>query len=73
MGLLNLVQPLMEALFSATVNVQPGLLCPLFFMGLLLGWVRRALGEVVMSLTVTSGQPWQGLKSCSPGPYSPGA
>jgi hypothetical protein len=38
MELFNLVKPLVEALFSSTVNVQPGLLFVLFFIGLLLGW-----------------------------------
>jgi hypothetical protein len=38
MELLNLVKPLVEALFSSTVNVQPAVLFMLFFVGLLLGW-----------------------------------
>jgi hypothetical protein len=38
MELLNLVKPLVEALFSSTVTVQPGLLVLLFFVGLMLGW-----------------------------------
>jgi hypothetical protein len=38
MELLNLVRPLVDAFFSSTVNVQPGLLVLLFFVGLLLGW-----------------------------------
>jgi hypothetical protein len=38
MELLNLLKPLAESLFSSTVNVQPGLLVLLFFVGLLLGW-----------------------------------
>jgi hypothetical protein len=38
MELLNLVKPLVEAFFSSTVNVQPGLLVLLFFVGLMLGW-----------------------------------
>jgi hypothetical protein len=38
MELLDLVKPLVEALFSSTVNVQPGLLF-LFFVGLMLGWL----------------------------------
>jgi hypothetical protein len=39
MELLNLVKPVVESLFSSTVNIQPGLLVLLFFVGLLLGWV----------------------------------
>jgi hypothetical protein len=38
MELFNLMKPLVEAIFSSTVNVQPGLLVLLFFVGLLLGW-----------------------------------
>jgi hypothetical protein len=38
MELPNLVKPLVEALFSSTVNVQPSLLVVLFFLGLMLGW-----------------------------------
>jgi hypothetical protein len=38
MELLNLVKPLVEAFFSSTVNVQPGLLFLLFFVGVMLGW-----------------------------------
>jgi hypothetical protein len=41
MELLNLVQPLVEALFSSTVNVQPGVLFLLFFVGLMLSWLFR--------------------------------
>jgi hypothetical protein len=37
MELLNLVKPLVEALISSTVNVQPGLLFLLFFVGPMLG------------------------------------
>jgi hypothetical protein len=39
MELLNLVQPVVEALFSSTVTVQPGVLFLLFLMGLMLGWI----------------------------------
>lgn len=38
MELFNLVKPLVEALFSSTVNVQPGLLVLLFLVGQMLGW-----------------------------------
>ena len=38
MELLNLVKPLVESFFSSTVNMQPGLLFLLFFVGLMLGW-----------------------------------
>jgi hypothetical protein len=38
MELFNLVKPLVESLFASTVNVQPGLLFLLFFVGMILGW-----------------------------------
>jgi hypothetical protein len=38
MELFNFVKPLVESFFSSTVNVQPGLLVLLFFVGLMLGW-----------------------------------
>jgi hypothetical protein len=38
MELLDLVKQLVGALFSSTVNVQPGVLFMLFFVGLMLGW-----------------------------------
>ena len=37
MKLFNLVKPLVDAFFSSTVTVQPGLLVVLFFVGLMLG------------------------------------
>jgi hypothetical protein len=39
MELFNLITPLVEALFTSTVSVQPGLLFLLFFVGLLFGWL----------------------------------
>jgi hypothetical protein len=35
----RIITPLVEALFTSTVNVQPGLLFLLFFVGLLFGWI----------------------------------
>jgi hypothetical protein len=38
MDLLTIVKQLVEGFFTSTVNVQPGLLFLLFFVGLMLGW-----------------------------------